>query len=80
MATPYPLSGFHFKVEWGGASGAFTEVSGLNLEHQVIEYRDGLSPIFSTIKIFSGYFHDFRFFLKKKSTLRIFLYLDVCIP
>lgn len=47
----YPISAFHFKVDWGGASGAFTEVSGLNLEHQVIEYRDGLSPIFSTVKM-----------------------------
>ena len=47
----YPQPAFHFKVEWGGASGAFTEVSGLNLEHQVIEYRDGLSPTFSTIKM-----------------------------
>jgi len=47
----YPITAFHFKVEWGGASGAFTEVSGLNLEHQVVEYRDGLSPIYSTIKM-----------------------------
>ncbi len=51
MAVAYPISAFHFKVEWGGASGAFTEVAGLNLEHQVVEYRDGLSPIFSTIKM-----------------------------
>ena len=51
MATNYPITAFHFKVEWGGASGAFTEVSGLNLEHQVVEYRDGLSKTYSTIKM-----------------------------
>jgi len=51
MATPYPITAFHFKVEWGGASGAFTEASGLNLEHQVVEYRDGLSKTYSTIKM-----------------------------
>ena len=42
----YPLSVFHFKVEWGGTSAAFSEVSGLDRETQVIEYRDGLSPEF----------------------------------
>lgn len=47
----YPLVGFHFKVEWGGANGAFQEVSGLNKETQVVEYRDGLSKQFSTVKM-----------------------------
>jgi phage tail-like protein len=51
MATNYPITAFHFRVEWGGAVGAFTEVSGLNLEHQVVEYRDGLSNTYSTIKM-----------------------------
>ncbi|MCI5141387.1 MAG: phage tail protein, partial [Candidatus Electrothrix sp. ATG1] len=40
----YPLPAFHFKVEWGGTQMAFSEVTGLNIEVQVIEYRDGLSP------------------------------------
>jgi phage tail-like protein len=39
----YPLPAFHFEVSWGGTSTAFTEVSGLTVEHQVIEYRHGLS-------------------------------------
>ncbi|HOI47667.1 MAG TPA: phage tail protein [Prolixibacteraceae bacterium] len=51
MATKYPLPVFHFQVEWGGTNLGFSEVSGLNVETQVIEYRDGLSPDFSTTKM-----------------------------
>ncbi len=47
----YPIPGFHFSVEWGGSNLGFSEVSGLNIEKQVIEYRDGLSPEFSTVKM-----------------------------
>ena len=47
----YPVPVFHFSVEWGGAQGAFSEVSGLSKETQVIEYRDGLSKQYSTIKM-----------------------------
>ena len=47
----YPLPAFHFQVEWGGSNLGFSEVSGLGSETQVIEYRDGLSPEFSTIKM-----------------------------
>ena len=47
----YPLPVFHFKVEWGGSTMAFSEVTGLNIEVQVIEYRDGLSPDYSTVKM-----------------------------
>ncbi len=47
----YPLPVFHFKVEWGGTEMAFSEVTGLNVEIQVIEYRDGLSPEYSTVKM-----------------------------
>lgn len=41
MATYYPVSVFHFQVEWGGARVGFTEVSGLDQEVQVIPYREG---------------------------------------
>jgi phage tail-like protein len=51
MATKYPLPVFHFQVEWGGTNIGFSEVSGLNVETQVIEYRDGLSFDNSTIKM-----------------------------
>jgi len=50
MAT-YPLPKFHFIVEWGGAKIAFTEVSGLDMEIEVIEYREGSSPEYSKIKM-----------------------------
>lgn len=50
MAT-YPLPKFHFRVEWGGARIGFTEVSGLDVTHDVIEYRDGASPEYSKIKM-----------------------------
>lgn len=39
----YPLPKFHFQVEWGGANIGFSEVSGLDVETEVIEYRDGAS-------------------------------------
>jgi phage tail-like protein len=51
MATKYPLPVFHFRVEWGGSNIGFSEVSGLNMETQAIEYREGSSPDFSTIKM-----------------------------
>lgn len=44
MAEEYPLSKFHFQVEWGdGLKIGFTEVSGLDVETEVIEYRHGAS-------------------------------------
>src|SRR5262245_6093827 len=39
--SSYPLPAFHFSVEWGGKNVGFTEVTGLTIETQVIEYRDG---------------------------------------
>lgn len=47
----YPLPKFHFQVEWGGTKIAFTEVSGLDVETEVIEYREGSSPEYSKIKM-----------------------------
>jgi len=47
----YPLPKFHFQVEWGGASLGFTEVSGLSVETDVIEYRDGVSPEYIKTKM-----------------------------
>jgi len=47
----YPLPVFHFQVQWGGTNLGFAEVSGLNIETQMIEYRDGLSPVYSSIKM-----------------------------
>jgi len=47
----YPLPKFHFSVEWGGTKIGFTEVSGLDVETEVIEYREGSSPEYSKIKM-----------------------------
>lgn len=41
MATTYPLPKFHFKVSFGDAEFNCTEVSGLDFEREVIEYRSG---------------------------------------
>ncbi len=49
--TPYPLSKFHFQVDWGGTRIGFTEVSGLDVETEVIEYRDGASPAYHKLKM-----------------------------
>lgn len=34
----------HFKVEWGGTNVGFMEVSGLSIELDVVDYREGSSP------------------------------------
>ena len=50
MAT-YPMPKFHFSVEWApGTRIGFTEVTGLTMESDVIEYREGSSPLFHKIK------------------------------
>ncbi len=51
MATAYPLVKFHFQVEWSGTKIGFSEVSGLDVETEVVEYRDGASPEYSKIKM-----------------------------
>ncbi|OFZ75014.1 MAG: phage tail protein [Candidatus Lambdaproteobacteria bacterium RIFOXYD2_FULL_50_16] len=74
MADEYPLPAFHFSVSIGGAEAGFSEVSGLTMEVQVIEYRDGLSkqygaqkmsgiPKFNNITLKKGIFpKDNKFF------------------
>ena len=44
--TDFPLPKFHFNVQWGGSKIAFTEVSGLNKEMDILEHRVGSSPEF----------------------------------
>ena len=50
MAT-YPIPKFHFRVEWGSTRIGFTEVTGLKVSTDVIEYRDGASPEYSKTKM-----------------------------
>lgn len=49
--TIWPLPKFHFMVKWDKEELPFQEVSGLDIEAQVIEYRHGNSQQFSTIKM-----------------------------
>lgn len=47
----YPLPAFHYIVSIDGEDYGFSEVSGLNIEYEVIEYRDGLSKQYGTMKM-----------------------------
>ena len=49
MAQEYPLPRFHFQVDWGGKKFAFTEVTGLVMEREKIEYRHSDSKDFNKI-------------------------------
>lgn len=47
----YPVPKFHFRVEWGTDFRiGFTEVSGLDFETEVIEYREGNSKKYNKTK------------------------------
>jgi len=46
----YPLPKFHFELEWGGTRLGFTEVTGLDFETEVIEYREGNLPTYNKTK------------------------------
>lgn len=47
----YPIPKFHFQVEWGEDFRiGFTEVSGLDFETEVIEYREGNSKRYNKTK------------------------------
>jgi phage tail-like protein len=47
----YPLPKFHFQVQWGGANIGFTEVTGLEVTTEKIEYRDGASKEYHKIRM-----------------------------
>ena len=49
----WPMPKFRFEVDLGIglAKVAFQEVSGLDAESQIIEYRKGDKPLFSTVKM-----------------------------
>jgi phage tail-like protein len=49
--NPWPLPKFSFAVTVDGKEMAFQEVSGLDVEAQVIEYRAGNSAGYSTLKM-----------------------------
>lgn len=47
----YPLPKFHFQVEWGGSKIGFSEVTGLGVETEVIEYRTGDMKDYTKVKM-----------------------------
>jgi len=49
--STWPLVKFTFRVKIGDTEILFQEVTGLNAETQVIEYRAGNSKVFSTVKM-----------------------------
>jgi phage tail-like protein len=51
MAANYPLPKFHFQVDWNGSQIGFSEVTGLDITRDLIEYRDGANPEFSKKKM-----------------------------
>lgn len=51
MAEQYPLPRFHFQVDWGGTMISFTEVTGLVMEREKIEYRHSDSKDFNKISM-----------------------------
>lgn len=54
MASNYPLTGFHFSVEWNPKQKeniSFSEVSGLSVSTTPIEYREGSDKDYTTLKM-----------------------------
>lgn len=49
--TIWPLPKFYFSVKWDDSELAFQEVSGLDAESEVLEYRAGNSKVFSKVKM-----------------------------
>lgn len=47
----YPIARFHFQVDWHGAKLSFTEVTGLVMEREKIEYRHSDSKDFNKISM-----------------------------
>ncbi|WP_028311255.1 phage tail protein [Derxia gummosa] len=47
----WPLPKFYFQVKWDSTVMKFQEVSGLDMEAQIIEYRAGDNPVFSPVKM-----------------------------
>lgn len=53
QGATWPMPKFRFEVDFGTdlGKGSFTEVSGLEMENQIIEYREGDSSLFAPIKM-----------------------------
>lgn len=51
QGAPWPIPTFHFAVKFDDKEIAFQEVSGLDTEYDVMEYRNGNSAEYSTVKM-----------------------------
>ena len=51
MALEYRLPRVHYQVDWGGVKISFTEITGMDQQVEVIEYRHSDSKDFSKIKM-----------------------------
>lgn len=51
MPAQYPLRTFPFSVQWGGTHFGFSEVTGVDQESPIVEYRGGSTPGFSATKM-----------------------------
>jgi phage tail-like protein len=51
MPQDYPIPRYHFQVDWGGTKMSFTEVTGLVIEREKIEYRHSDSPTLDKLNI-----------------------------
>src|SRR4249919_1989197 len=49
MPQDYPIPRYHFQVDWGGSKISFTEITGLVMEREKIEYRHSDSKDFNRI-------------------------------
>jgi phage tail-like protein len=49
MPQDYPIPRYHFEVDWAGSKMSFTEVTGLVMEREKIEYRHSASKDFNKI-------------------------------
>lgn len=49
MPPDYPIPRFHFQVQWGGSKISFTEVTGIVMEREKIEYRHSDGKDFNKI-------------------------------
>jgi phage tail-like protein len=47
----YPIPRFHFQVDWGGTKISFSEVTGLVMEREKIEYRHSDSLDFNKLSM-----------------------------
>jgi len=47
----YPLTKYYFQADWGGTKIGFHEITGLDIETEVIEHRISNTPQFTKIKM-----------------------------